>query len=92
MMKAIKTLVLSAGIFLSGCDQPMLASDNPGYGAVRERLFVQCMKLAANTVRAGHYNDSAEVIERCQQTSMYMANSYRADGYKTLKQEKKTNE
>ena len=46
---------------LTGCDEMKDPSNMPGYGAVRERLFVQCMQLAKDTVQAGHYNDSAEV-------------------------------
>lgn len=79
-------LTVAFACLVSACNPPD-PSSMPGYGEVRERLFVQCMELAANTVREGHYNDSAEVIDECASTSYYIANSYRADGYKGASKE-----
>lgn len=88
----IRSLVV-ASIFLSGCfPEPTQPSSLPGYGAVRERLFVQCMKLAKDTVKAGHYNDSAEVIDECSLQAYYMANSYKGDGYRGVPTEQGSKE
>lgn len=38
------------------------------------------MKLAKDTVREGHYNDSAEVIEACSNQSLYMTNHIMKSG------------
>lgn len=69
-------------LLLTGCKVTLTPKSLPGYGAARERLFVQCMQLAKDTVQAGHYNDSAEVISECNRVSRYQANSYRRDGYR----------
>jgi len=77
----MRALIACGFLAMMGCEKPVIPSNQPGYGALRERLFVQCMELAKGTVRAGHYNDSAEVIDECGTQSWYMANTYIGDGY-----------
>ena len=69
-------VVMLIAFCLSACGRP----PPPWYGEVRERLFVQCMQLAKDTVKEGYYNDNAEVVAECSQQSRFMARSYKQSG------------
>lgn len=77
----ISILVVLLIVLLTACGENTNPTRQRGYGAYRERLFVQCMQLAKETVRAGHYNDSAEVISECGQHAYYLANRYRPEDH-----------
>lgn len=81
----MRFLIVVLCIGVASCD----STNNPEYGALRERLFVQCMGLAKDTIKEGDNNDPHKIIYQCSMQANYMANSF---GKQTISPDKKKSE